>query len=1171
MADNYLGSRGYVLYKSNLTEQELLKLKQELTVIPFTAEGYGQPAESFKSYQESSSKLYLPRYYALQKFGLPKINKLNNGLDIHIDFKGSLRSIQIDAIKSVLDCCNDPTKMGALLCLSCGQGKCLGYDTDIMMFDGSIKKVQDVKIGDKIMGDDSTTRNVLSIARGNEMMYEIIPTKGNSYKVNESHILSLKCSTNEDIVDISVKDYLNLPPYYHGRDGPLLGYRVPIEFPTIDIDFDPYMIGYWLGNGSKICPKISCQDSIVLHYFRNTLAKKYNSSLTYVSQYDYYISGARGENDQHSINPFLTALQTNYLINNKHIPIIYKCNSREVRLNVLAGLLDSDGSYTGSGFDIGLTHEILFDDLLFLARSLGFACYKTQKKTSWIHKGIKKYGTCFRTFISGEGLENIPTKIPRKKASPIKTIKNVLVTRIKVKKLQVDNYYGFEIDGNHRFVLGDFTVTHNTVCGISMICTLAKKTLIIVHKEFLLEQWKERIQEFAPTARLGLIKAKTIDVENKDIVLASLQSLSMKDYDDDVFKEFGLVVIDECFPYTQHIVTENGPITIGRLYNMWKNKESLPLIKSFNIDKKIFEWKTITYAWKKQADELLDIKFSKNRIKCTPNHKILTPYGMIEAEKLKLGDLVIANYDNEITENSCARALNDDQYQILLGSILGNGCISTLPSNRYRLRIAHGLSQKNYCDWKANMFGETTNIIGYSKRKAVIFNTKIIDLEKEIPKEKNIIPQWIINDIDPRGIAIWYMDDGSLSRKDYSTTLHTNTFNLKTQVMFVEKFKTYNIECTIQESKKYYFLKFNTINTLKLFNLIGKYIHSSMKYKIINDILSIDSEQYINQISSYIWNETVYEHGTMKISSITRIDKWEDGDGNKNVYDIEVADNHNFICCSSTNLSGICVKNCHHAAAAVFSKALKKVNFKYAIGLTATPKRKDGLTKVFKWYLGDIAYESKKLKDSVEVRFHRYYNMDPEYSRIHTLYNKKPNIARMINNICEYIPRVKFIEEIILNILKEEPTRRFLILSDRRQHVHLIKDILDVNKLETGLYYGGMKQENLKKSEICQFIIGTFHCIAEGFDCKGLDTLILASPKGDVVQICGRILRDRPEDRKHVPLIIDVIDDFGSFTNQAKKRHTYYKKCKYEIIDKDNALVVEKKTINLPKNVCVII
>ena len=1177
MTDNYLGSRGYVVYKSNLSEQELLELKQELTVVPFTAEGYGQPAESFKNYQESSSKLYLPRYYALQKFGVPKINKLQDGLDINIDFKGSLRPIQIDAIKSVLDCCNDPKKMGALLCLACGFGKCLGYDTDIIMFDGSIKKVQDIKLGDKIMGDDSKSRTILSIARGREMMYEIIPTKGNSYKVNESHILSLKCSTNKnknlkkgDIVDISVNDYLNLPSYYHGKAGPLLGYRVPIEFPTTNIDFDPYMIGYWLGNGAKRRPEISCQDSTVLHYFAKTLPKKYNSSLTYVSQYDYYISGARRKGDQHSINPFLTALQNNNLINNKHIPMIYKCNSREVRLSVLAGLLDSDGSYDGFCFDIGLTNEKLFDDLLFLARSLGFACYKTQKKTSWTYKGIKKYGVCFRTYISGEGLETIPTKIPRKRASSRKKIKNVLVTRIKVKKLQVDNYYGFEIDGNHRFVLGDFTVTHNTVCAISMICTLAKKTLIIVHKEFLLEQWKERIREFAPSARLGLIKAKVIDVENKDIVLASLQSLSMKDYDEGVFKDFGNVVLDECFPYSQSIVTEKGPISIGRLYNMWKNKESLPLIKSFNIDKKIFEWKTMTYAWEKQADELLDIKFSKNRIKCTPNHKILTPHGMIEVEKLKIGDLVIANYDNEITENSCARALNDDQYQVLLGSILGDGCISTLPSNRYILRIAHGLLQKDYCDWKANMFGETTKIIdnnGYSQTKAVIFNTKIIDLENEIPKEKNIIPKWIIDDIDERGIAIWYMDDGSLSKEDYSTSLHTNTFNIETHEMFVEKFKTYNIECTIHESKKkYYYLKFNTINTLKLFNLIGKYIHSSMKYKIINDILP-------NEISIYIWNETLYEYGTMKISSITRIDKWKDGHGlknTKNVYDIEVADNHNFICCGQTSLSGICTANCHHLAAEVFSKALKKVNFKYAIGLTATPKRKDGLTKVFKWYLGDIAYESKKVKDSVEIRFHRYYNMAPEYSRIHTLYNKKPNIARMINNICEFIPRVTFIEEIILNILKDEPNRRFLILSDRRQHVHLIKDALDKHKLESGFYYGGMKPEDLKKSESKHFIIGTFQNCQEGMDIKGLDTLILASPKGDVIQICGRILRDKPEDRKHMPLIIDVVDDFGSFTNQAKKRHTYYKKCKYEIIDKDNTLVAQKKTVNLPKNVCVI-
>ena len=266
----------------------------------------------------------------------------------------------------------------------------------------------------------------------------------------------------------------------------------------------------------------------------------------------------------------------------------------------------------------------------------------------------------------------------------------------------------------------------------------------------------------------------------------------------------------------------------------------------------------------------------------------------------------------------------------------------------------------------------------------------------------------------------------------------------------------------------------------------------------------------------------------------------------------------------------VVIDETHHAGAEVFSKALKKVNFKYAIGLTATPKRKDGLTKVFKWYLGDIAYESKKVKDSVEVRFHRYYNVSPEYSRVHTLYNKKPNIARMINNICEFTPRVTFIEEILLNILKEEPNRRFLILSDRRQHVHLIKDSLDKHKLDSGFYYGGMKQEDLKRSELCQFIIGTFQIAAEGLDIKGLDTLILASPKGDVIQISGRILRERPEDRKHTPLIIDIVDDFGSFPNQAKKRHTYYKKCKYDIIDVNNALVTEKKTVNLPKNVCCI-
>ena len=111
-------------------------------------------------------------------------------------------------------------------------------------------------------------------------------------------------------------------------------------------------------------------------------------------------------------------------------------------------------------------------------------------------KGVKYY----KTNIHGENLELLPIVNESKKSEKRNQIKDALCSRIKLEKLDVDDYYGFSIDGNRRFLLGDFTVTHNTIMSLNLISRLKKKTLIIVHKEFLIEQWIERIKQFLPYA-----------------------------------------------------------------------------------------------------------------------------------------------------------------------------------------------------------------------------------------------------------------------------------------------------------------------------------------------------------------------------------------------------------------------------------------------------------------------------------------------------------------------------------------------------------------------------------------------------------------------------------------------------------------------------------------------
>jgi len=238
---------------------------------------------------------------------------------------------------------------------------------------------------------------------------------------------------------------------------------------------------------------------------------------------------------------------------------------------------------------------------------------------------------------------------------------------------------------------------------------------------------------------------------------------------------------------------------------------------------------------------------------------------------------------------------------------------------------------------------------------------------------------------------------------------------------------------------------------------------------------------------------------------------------------------------------------CHHLGAEVFSRSLMKVNCKYTLGLSATPNRTDGLTKVFEWYLGDIVYLiKKKRQEEVKVRILEFYDDNEKYSDIKVNFKGQVNSPLMINTICEYEPRNQIILDEIRECIIEG--RKILLLSDRRNHLKYFKEKLEELKFCTsGYYLGGMKQKDLKDSEEKDVMLGTFSMASEGFDCKELNTIIFASPKSNIEQSVGRILRMKKEDRKVVPMVIDFVDKFSLFGRQALKRKKFYEKNNYEI------------------------
>ena len=231
----------------------------------------------------------------------------------------------------------------------------------------------------------------------------------------------------------------------------------------------------------------------------------------------------------------------------------------------------------------------------------------------------------------------------------------------------------------------------------------------------------------------------------------------------------------------------------------------------------------------------------------------------------------------------------------------------------------------------------------------------------------------------------------------------------------------------------------------------------------------------------------------------------------------------------------------HHVCAKVFSNMLFKICTKHMLGLSATPIRKDGLTKVLNWFLGDIFYMvERENQTNVDVKT---CNMQHDDIKFPLNRLGKANIPEAINQLCSIEMRNQYIISLIKS-LYETTTRNILVLSDRRNHCEKLKNEMNIS--DCGLYIGGMKNEEFMESEKCRIIIGTYSLAHEGLDIPKLDTLILATPKSDIVQSVGRILRETGE-KPNNPQVYDIRDKWGLFEYQYYKRRQFYIKTGFNV------------------------
>jgi hypothetical protein len=450
-----------------------INIKEELDTA-----GY-DPREELKNAQSRLKRLKSEKSISLQK---RKIEQLEAA--IAFDEKAetdSTRIIQdddlkIDVFKSIelytIQVARGKSNSLIISGMS-GVGKCHGKGTKILMYDGSIKNVEDVEIGEDIMGNDSTPRKVLSLGRGKDKIYEIKSKGWDTFTVNSEHILYIRNreSKNNKPIEISVKDFLKMGKSVQQRYQLI---RTGVEFESKEIKMDPYLLGLWLGDGSRKSPfGIETCDAEIVDFLREkslnyNLHLKLHKNKKSKSDGYYFSSGSKGKGLKLERNQFLNELKLYNLYNcdEKFIPKEYLLNNTNVRSKVLAGLIDSDGYQYNKSYSITTKWKLFAEQIVFLCRSLGFKSYITIKTIN-----LKSY---YNVNISGD-LSDIPFKLQRKKSEKRIQRKNVLNSGFTISEIGYDNYYGFELDNNHLYLLGDFTITHNTQVVKDTLSSLGMK------------------------------------------------------------------------------------------------------------------------------------------------------------------------------------------------------------------------------------------------------------------------------------------------------------------------------------------------------------------------------------------------------------------------------------------------------------------------------------------------------------------------------------------------------------------------------------------------------------------------------------------------------------------------------------------------------------------------
>lgn len=402
----------------------------------------------------------------------------------------------------------------SVIMLPADHAKCHAKGTPILMADGRTLPVEEIRIGDRVMGT-AGPMEVWNVSSGRAPLYKVVPTKGNPFVGNEDHVLTLVHTETDEVVDVSIRDFLRWAP---SRRKDHKVFHMPVEKfeGEKELPIDPYFLGVWFGDGRHSVKEgvtITNVDPEVLARLEG-VASDHGLVVTQRDSQTVSLSWPGGRSGSRKReNPIMGKLRR--LVGEGLSMEAVKTAPWGQRAAFLAGFIDADGTTRDNCVNVVQKRVDWADAVEFVARSLGIGV----SRGTYSHP---VYGPYVRLALYGEALAKVPIRIPRKKVSATKRRKNGLREGFRIEPIGEGDYFGFTIGGNGRYLLGDFTVTHNTTTMamlglyklqqdvtlrgaiVSATQTQAEKVLRVV-KDYIERSWRLKAvaPDLKPSTRTG--------------------------------------------------------------------------------------------------------------------------------------------------------------------------------------------------------------------------------------------------------------------------------------------------------------------------------------------------------------------------------------------------------------------------------------------------------------------------------------------------------------------------------------------------------------------------------------------------------------------------------------------------------------------------------------------